>query len=438
MKHTIFILLLLFLANQKFSAQQNLDPYLDHLFNNRKMMGSVAISYKDSIIYSKQIGYSNAETKKLIDENTKFRVGSVTKTYTAVLVLKAIEEQKLKFTTKLSSYYPQIKNAEKITIEQLLKHRTGIYNFTGKDGELDWERNFHTEDEFINYFSKEKSNFEPGTEYEYSNTNYALLGFILEKIYQKSYAKILEEKIIKPLHLKNTYYSFEIDESKNEALSYNIQDSYLKNTTVHYSNHPGSGGITSTPREVNAFISAVFEGKLIAPKNLEIMLPKKDGEYGLGIMRLGFTDIEGYDHSGRVENFISEYWYFPKQKLGLACLTNAVNINTDDVMKNLLGYAYRNTAILPNFTTIDGMPEDEFSKILGTYRGDDKKESVTISSNGKKLTFQASQTGQIFFTLNNMGDHNFESENVKLTFYPEKKEFTLTQEGRTEVFKKPL
>ncbi|TDX87043.1 serine hydrolase domain-containing protein [Epilithonimonas xixisoli] len=438
MKHFTFFLVFFFFVNQNYSAQQNLDTYFDHLFDNKKMMGSIAISHKDSIVYSKQIGYSNAETKKMIDENTKFRVASITKTYTAVLILKAIEEQKLKLKTKLSSYYPQIKNAEKITIEQLLKHRTGIYNFTEKDDELDWEKNFHSQDEFINYVLNEKSNFKPGTQYEYSNTNYALLGFILEKIYQKSYAEILDEKIAKPLNLKNTYYSFEIDETKNEALSYNIQDNYLKNTTVNYSNHPGSGGITSTPREVNKFLSAVFEGKLISAKTLEMMLPKKAGEYGFGIIKLGFTDVDAYEHTGRVENFISEYWYFPKQRLGFVCLTNAVNIDTTEIMNNLVGYAYQKSATLKNYKTIDEMSEDKFSKIKGTYRGSNKKESITISSNGKKMTLQASEAGQIYFTLQNKGNNTFQSDNVKLTFHPEKEELIFTQEGITEIFKKQL
>lgn len=439
MKKIIFLLLSILscISNSLFS-QKSLDPYFDHLFNNKKMMGSVAISYKDSIIYSKQVGYSNAETKKLIDENTKFRIASMTKTYTSVLVLKAIEEQKLELKTKLSTYYPQIKNAEKITIEYLLNHRTGIYNFTEKEDELDWEKKFHTQNEFINYILAEKSNFKPGTNYEYSNTNYALLGFILEKIYQKPYAEILDEKIIKPLNLKNTYYSFEIDENKNEALSYNIQDNYLKNTTVNYSNHPGSGGITSTPREVNKFISAVFEGKLISGKSLELMLPKKRGEYGFGITKLGFTDVDAYEHNGRVENFISEYWYFPKQKLGFVCLTNAVNISTIEIMNNLVGYVYQKSAPLKNYKTINEMSEDEFSKIKGTYRPSNKKESVTVSSNGEKITIQASETGQIYFTLQNKGNNTFESDNVKLTFNPEKEELTFTQEGITEVFKKQL
>ena len=180
------ILLIILLANTYCFAQHKLDNYLKHIFENKKMMGSVAISLKDSIIYSKSIGFANSDTKKTIDENTKIRIGSLTKTYTAVLVLKATEEGLLKLDDKLSYYYPQVENSEKITIEHLLKHRTGIFNFTEIPGKSIWEQEFHREEEFINYFIKKKSNFEPNTNYEYSNTNYALLGFILQKIYESS------------------------------------------------------------------------------------------------------------------------------------------------------------------------------------------------------------------------------------------------------------
>ncbi len=123
-------------------AQQKLDAYFDHLFANQKMMGSVAISINDSILYQKAIGFANAETKRENTIETKFRIASITKTYTSVLILKAIEEQLLQLDTKLNTYYPSIKNAEKITIEQLLKHKSGIFNFTEIEDETLWDKNF--------------------------------------------------------------------------------------------------------------------------------------------------------------------------------------------------------------------------------------------------------------------------------------------------------
>jgi D-alanyl-D-alanine carboxypeptidase len=192
-----------------------------------------------------------------------------------------VEEQKLSLDTHLSIFYPQVKNAEKITIEQLLRHRSGIFNFTEVEGQEIWDQEFHTEAEFVNHIKNEKSNFEPNTAYEYSNTNYALLGFILEKVYQKSYAALLQEKICKPLKLSNTYFSAETDPNKHEAISYNIQNRYIENSKVNFSNHPGSGGIATTAVELNRFLSGLFEGKLISKESLVLMLPENKGEYGM-------------------------------------------------------------------------------------------------------------------------------------------------------------
>jgi len=435
--NNLFLLFISLAVCTPLFSQHKLDAYFEHLSANRKFMGSAAIIFNDSIIYSKSVGFTNAETKNLIDQNTKIRIGSITKTYTAVLVLKAVEEGKLQLTDKLYSFYPQIKNAEKITIEQLLKHRTGIINFTEIPGENKWEQSPHTEEEFINYFVNKPSNFEPDTDFEYSNTNYALLGFILEKIYSKSFAEILEEKICRPLNLKNTYFSTETDETKNEALSYNIQNRYIQNAKVNFSNHPASGGVVSTAIELNTFLSGLFNGKLISEKSLELMLPKNKGEYGMGIEKLPFNNPEGYTHGGRIENYFSEYWYFPKEKIGIVTLANAVNINTEYIQMVMLQYSYGTSSELPSFNKINELSEKEFKEIAGTYTEKNKEHTVTISSDGHKMILQNAMSGQMYIPFAYKGDNIFDYEDeIKLEFFPEKKEMKLTQGSIQEYYVK--
>lgn len=429
----IFALSATFFCTQV-SAQKNIDAYFDHLFANNKMMGSVAISHRDSVIYTKAIGYADVDAKVMNNKDTKFRIASITKTFTGALVLKAIEEQKLKFEDKLSLYYPEVKNAEKITIRQLLNQRTGIFNFTEIEGENDWEKTFHTQKEFIDFFINKESNFEPGTDFEYSNTNYALLGFILEKIYQKPYAEILDEKICKPLRLKNTYYSFEVDSKKNEAISYNIQDHYIRNSKINYSNHPASGGITSTPTDVNKFLFALFNHKLINEESLKMMLPEKNGEYGMGITKFKLGNNEFYEHSGRVENYLSDYWYLPKENLGIVVFTNAINIPTEDVSKALTTYAYNNEPQLLDYNKTNELSVKDFANLKGTYYSHDKKESVTISSDGRNLVFLGAESGQTYFALNFRNKTTFEYETIKLVFEPKKHQFTIYQDDIVKIF----
>ena len=317
-----------------------------------------------------------------------------------------------------------------------MKHRTGIFNFTEISGKSSWEQEFHTEEEFINYFITKKSNFEPDTYYEYSNTNYALLGFILQKIYEKPFQKILDEKICSPLDLKNTYFSTQTDETKNEALSYNIQNEYIQNAKVNFSNHPASGGLVSTAVELNTFLSALFNGKLISEKNLEIMLPKDKGEYGMGIEKLPFDNPIGYTHTGRIENYISGYWYFPIEKLGIVTLANAINIYSDYIQMAMLRYAYNMSVELPNFKEIEGVSEKLFEEIAGTYASNDKNSTATISSDGQKMIFQNSMSGQMYIAFEYKGNNVFEYNGAKLEFFPTQKEMKLTQGDVIEIYKK--
>lgn len=420
------------------SAQKKIDTYFDHLFSNKKMMGSVAVSYKDSIIYTKAFGYADVDAKLMNNTDTKFRIGSITKTFTGVLVLKAVEEQKLKLEDKLSSYYPQVKNAEKITIRQLLNQRTGIFNFTEIEGEDEWERNFHTQKEFMDFFINKESNFEPGAEYEYSNTNYALLGFILEKLYQKSYAEILNEKICTPLRLKNTYYSFEVDSKKNEAISYNIQNRYVRNAVTNFSNHPASGGIASTPTDLNKFLYALFNNKLMSAESLKIMLPMEEGEYGMGIFRFPMGKNLVYEHGGRIENYFSDYWYFPKEELGVVQFTNAVNIDMDKIMFVLTKYAYQIQPELPDFNKIPELSGKEFADIKGTYFTADKKESATVSSDGNNLVFQGAESRQTYIPLTFKNKTTFEYDKIKIVFDPKKHQLTIYQDNIVKVFRQKV
>lgn len=422
----------------KVFSQPTPDEYFEYLLQHRKFMGSAAISFNDSIIYTKSVGYADADadTKKPVTAATRFRIGSITKTFTSVLVLQAIEENRLALDDQLAYYYPSVKNATAITIEQLLKHRSGIVNFTEIDSTYKWEEEYHNREAFLAYISNRKSNFEPGSAYAYSNTNYVLLAYILEKVYQLPFALILEKQICRPLGLKDTYYSFETDTAKNEAISYNIQDRFIRNTTVNFSNHPGGGGMVSTAVDINIFLSALFNGKLISTQSLENMLPVNKGEYGMGIEKLNFSNPSGYEHSGRIENYISEYWYFPKEKLGIVTLSSAININISEINMMLLQYAYGNKPGLPDYNSITGLSDTAFGKIKGTYFDTSGKISVTISSDSRQLVFQKSTTRQDYLPFDYKTPTVFEYANIVLRFFPEKQELVLEQNGITEVYKK--
>src|SRR5690606_7896195 len=123
--------------------------YFEALEQNDKFMGSVSVSRNGEIIYKKSAGFADVERKIKATDKTKYRIGSISKSFTAVLVLKAVENNKLELDTTIDKWFPTIPNADKITVKQLLNHRSGIHNFTDDNDYLNWNTHRKTEKEMI-------------------------------------------------------------------------------------------------------------------------------------------------------------------------------------------------------------------------------------------------------------------------------------------------
>ena len=189
---------------QNLFDRAKLDNYFDKLEENNKFMGSVAVAKNGEIIYTKAIGYADVENKVKATEKSKYRIGSASKSFTAVLVLKAVEEKKIDLDQTIDKWFPTIANSQKITVRHLLSHRSGIHDFTHDDDYLDWCTQPKTENEMLAIIEKGGSDFEPDSKSDYSNSNYVLLTYILEKTFSKPYSDLLQEYIVKPIGLTDT------------------------------------------------------------------------------------------------------------------------------------------------------------------------------------------------------------------------------------------
>jgi len=188
-------------------------------------MGSLTIAKDGNVVYTRAIGYAQIDrtTKKPLTAASRFRIASITKTFTAVMILQLVEEGKLKLTDTLDKLFPQVPNAKKITILQILSHRSGIPNVS-RD-QATWKPGAPvTKDEMLALIIKGTPEFEPDTKSAYSNSGYFLLGLILEKLTGKSYDQALEQRINSKLWLKDTYLATgRIDVNKGEALLRNSE-----------------------------------------------------------------------------------------------------------------------------------------------------------------------------------------------------------------------
>ena len=422
----------LFLTLGQIGFSQNLDKTkLDNYFNaleqNNKFMGSVAVSKNGEIIYIKSIGFADIENKVKATENSKYRIGSISKSFTTVLILKAVEQKKLNTNQTIDKWFPTIKNAKKITVNHLLSHRSGIHNFTDDKDYLTWNTQPKTEKEMIEIIAKGGSDFNPDSKAEYSNSNFVLLTYILEKTFTKSYSDLLQEFIVKPIGLKNTYVFGKINPSNNECKSYSFSGSWKTETETDFTVPLGAGAITSTPSDLTKFADALFSGKLLTNESLEIMKTIKDG-YGIGLFQIPFYKSVGYGHTGGIDGFSSIYSYFSDDKISYALISNGTNINNNDISIAVLSAIYDKPYEIPVFTTFTLTSED-LDKYLGVYASKQIPMKITISKDGNTLIAQG--TGQPAFPIEatEKDKFKFDQAGAKFEFKPTAKTMILFQGG---------
>ena len=405
-----------------------LDNYFEQLEKSNKFMGSVALFENGQIVYTKAVGYADIDSKSKPNENTKYRIGSISKSFTSVLIMKAIEDKKITLDTKLKKYFPTIKNADKITISNLLNHRSGIHNFTDDSTYLEWNTQKKSESEMVKIIEISGSDFEPDSKAEYSNSNFVLLSYILQKEYKKTYSELLTEKIIKPIGLKNTFVGEKINLKNNECNSYKYFTNWEKQTETDMTVPMGAGAVVSTPSDLTKFAFALFNGKIISTKSLELMKTLKD-HYGYGLFQIPFGDKKSYGHTGGIDGFSSVYGYFPNEKIGFAMTSNGSNYNTNNISIVLLSAIFNKSYEIPNFKGIELASED-LDKYLGTYSSKELPVKIAITKNEKTILAQA--TGQSAFELEatEKDKFKFDQAGIKLEFNPTEKTMIMKQGGR--------
>ncbi len=415
--------------------REKLSAYLDSLAARHKAVGSYAIATGNEPDFVKVTGFADAEKQQKANMNTQYRIGSVSKIFTAVLVMKAVEEKKLSLDTKLSDFYPAIENSPRITVAQLMQHRTGIHNLTDEKEYWDYHQKPMTEKDMVAIIQKYKSDFAPGEKHAYSNSNYILLGYILEKVYKKSYAELLQDKISKPLKLSLTKVGGKIDPAKNQAHAYYYKNGvYERNPETDMTIPIGAGNIISTPTELLKFIIALENGKIISQKSLAAMKDFKDN-YGFGLAKVPFIDRYGYGHSGRIEEFRSVLFYFPESKAGISFITNQSDYDVNQISINMLKTAMNMDFTMPDFKekTVDLAL---LKKYEGTYKAPGFPLDIKIFEEQGKLMAQA--TGQNAFPLEVVSDSEFKFDpaGIKMKFNPDKNTIDFNQGSMALVFAK--
>lgn len=373
------------LQPQTGNSLADLDVYFDSIAP--RFMGSIMITKGDSLIYSKNIGYSDVDKKIAISDSTQFKIGSISKSFTAVLVLKAIESGKLSMEDKLIKFFPNsnITNADKITIYHLLHHRSGLQDFINETrGEFITYRYQHlSKEQLLEKFSRLASNFEPGDHFSYTNTGYILLAFILENVYSKTYAELINEQIAQPLGLNHTFDCSNGD--RTAPYSYRYDYSWTKAKSEYPLYHLGSGSIVSSTKDLQKYTYALangFFGKYVFDQMTDFV----EG-YGCGIGGAKFGDKLAIGHAGHTDDFWSSMTF--QDGSVITFLSNTTGVWHESIVWSITCALKGDEFNIPSlhFVSLDST---QLNQYIGEFRCNDH--TLKFSNDGKNLICDDSES----------------------------------------------
>jgi CubicO group peptidase (beta-lactamase class C family) len=433
---SLFVLAITIPARAQSQAKyQKIDSLMNHFSRSDKFMGVLSIREKGKPVFEKAYGYADVETRVKATPDTKYKIGSVTNVFTSVMIFQLVDEKKLKLDTKLSEFFPKVKNAEKIKISDLLGHSSGVFNMTGDAGFEDIKGKLQSRKQLLDRIESYNPVFEPGIKAEYSNTNYLLLGFIIQDITKKTYKEAVYERIVKRAGLKNTYYFSKINPKKKEAYSYKFADGkWVKQQEYHESSAGGAGGLQSTASDLTLFAKALFDGVLTSKESLAEMTKMEMG-FGRGLFAFPFGERKFLGHNGDIEGFATVLGYYPKDDVAISLMLNGVNTEIDDMMIGILSCYYKLPYRFPNFATAT-VDDTILKSYEGLYSAPSLPYKVKIVAREGKLVAIAMEPGQGMFELNPLSETEFNYDPANLHMIFSTKGFTLKQGGQVTEFRK--
>lgn len=435
-----YVWLLFILGVNSFAQQasyEKLDEFLTVLDEHNKFMGTIAVTKNNSLEFSKTIGFADVADNKINQLDTKFRIGSITKAFTAVMIFQLIDEGKLAIDTPLSNFFPQVENASKIKISNLLNHSSGLFNITNANNVDQWIYKETSRDEMLSRIIKFETNFLPGDKTEYSNTNYILLGYIVEDLDENIYENSLKRRIIEKINLNNTYYGSTINTNNNEANSYTIRNGecHLQLET-HMTNPGGAGAIVSTSNDLTAFMNALFEGRLMSEKSFKTMKTTSDEDTCHGIFYANMNGVDIYASEGGIDGFQSMLVHVPATKTTIALNSNALDFSKMRIMLSAFAVSHGQPITMPKFNKIK-LTNEEAKLYEGEYACDEVPYKLVFKAEGNILLGAPEQSDLKELTPTKQHQFTFDKLGIILDFYPETGLVRFTQaNNKPLIFKK--
>jgi len=424
---------------------QDLKTRLDEIAkaraDSKQFMGNVLLAKGNQVLFEGSYGLANIEWDVPNTAESKFRIGSVTKQFTAACILLLEDRGKLKTDDLVSKYVPNAPAAwAHVTIYHLLTHTSGIPSFTGFPEYEQFQTQPTTPEKLLAVFRGKPLEFEPGSKWNYSNSGYEVLGYVIEKVTGQTYQQFLDGNIFKFLKMTDSGYDSNSQLIANHAYGYTpgphgVTVAGYVNMTVPYS----AGALYSTTRDLLKWERGLFSGALLKPASLQKMITPFKNEYGCG---LSITTVKGrkrIEHQGGIQGFNAELVYWPDEQMTVVVLANLNGSASSDIAADLAATVHGEKVTLPSERKEITLTAEQLKPFVGRYSLAPEA-NVDITLDGNQL--QTQLTGQTKLPLFAESPTSFFLKAVEATVSFDKDssgkvtQLTIRQGGRTMTAKK--
>lgn len=377
-------------AQDNAARMQRMEEVVQSYVASKQFMGTVLVARGETILLDKGYGFANLEWNIPNAPTTKFRLGSVTKQFTAASILLLEERGKLKVDDPVTKYMADAPAAwDKVTIYHLLTHTSGIPSFTGFPDYGSTEAVATTPEKLVARFRDKPLEFQPGQGWKYDNSGYVLLGYLIEKVSGESYEKFVQENIFTPLGMKDSGYDSNSAIILRRASGYSpsaegpVHAGYI-DMTIPFS----AGALYSTTEDLLRWEQGLFGGKVLSAASLQEMTTPFKHDYAFG---LGVSTVKGHkliEHGGGIEGFNTQLSYYPDDNLTVVVLGNLNGSGPGEIAPKMAALVRGENVLLPSERKEITVPV----KILAGYVGSYELEPnfvLTVTLEGDKLMTQA-------------------------------------------------
>ncbi|MGB7251911.1 MAG: serine hydrolase [Phormidesmis sp.] len=412
------------------AAVTQIDTYLNALFEMGRFSGTVAITQGEAATVTRSYGLANRAHQVANAPTTKFRIGSVTKQFTAAAILQLAEKGQLDVQAPVSTYLPDYPNGDRITVHHLLTHTAGISEYLNPEvfpDLLEWMRQPSSLDQLVDRFKDLPLEFQPGEKFSYSNSGYVLLTQIIEAVSRQPYADYLQANFFDPLGMSDTGYEVPQMVIDNLAQGYLFvgNDMYIQASPVDMSIPQGAGGLYSTVEDLSLWtqwlhreseessvLSKTAKATLMTPIVPMAAEESSEAFYGYGLVRDTHFGRQRVHHNGGISGFASSVAHYPDETLTIVVLSNFETAVPARIMEDLAAIAFAELYEIPQPLEAIELDPAIYERYVGTYQLLPEMQ-VTIRVVEGQLTAQA--TDQESFVLYPTSETDFFAEVADIT-----------------------